>query len=872
MRPGLTTHPSHAGYLTFTSPLIAAKTLGPFDAVNPPPSTVESVVGSESINTPALHLDQVSEDKLGGNNPLLGTESPAGPYQEVRAGGNNPTVGALGLGLTTRLDESSIANSPQQHEFQTQPSLPRKVVSISLPNRILPSTVVTPPTPIIPAPGSPAKRAAAANLSLGPLPTPDSPDPQIARVPASSGIAQRRVRSGTTSSRSGQQVFPLSPTVEEAKTPGGSLTHPSASGGFFSSVFSTAQNAVNQLSNTFNTSSHGTGQRSRSGTTDFENTGSAGGEEVIETNPNKSDVVDNIRREPAVATLGSGDLSLEHLGIIDAAVVSGGMASPADAGQFSTRSPRDSDASSRAEEAVAASNVVAASQPMTGTQSEKMLNERNITPIVNDNTGMGRPRSIASTGIGSVPGDITPPRPGAEVDPGSIRRSGSVRSHISTKVKRHRRSSISASGAIAAALGSSHAALANPAGQANGPKSLGGFPLASSKRNKDFHQLFRSVPESDRLIEDWSAALQRDILLQGRFYVSEKHVCFSSNIMGWVTNLVISFDEVLSMEKKTTAMLFPNGIAIQTLHARNVFATFLSRDTTYDLLIALWKVGHNLRVSEHGHTLDESGTGDKLQPTASNQTEDDSDDDSDSYSDDDDEETVGSFVDAGASVAGSDVGDAPRTNDRRSPSMNATVVGGSGPVLKQLDSSDGIPGVGGAQDFPGPPVHAPTECTDQDAHFDKQLIDTTIAAPLGKIYSMMFGPQSGQVMRKFLLEDQKSEDLQLEDDRRGMGEERRQSAYSFVKQLGGSIGPKQTKCLVTQTLDAFDLEKAVSVTCSTQTPDVPSGSSFVTKTKYCLMWGPSNSTRFLMSCTVEWSAKSWLKGVCKDLWDHCESC
>ncbi|RAL58853.1 hypothetical protein DID88_009162 [Monilinia fructigena] len=55
--------------------------------------------------------------------------------------------------------------------------------------------------------------------------------------------------------------------------------------------------------------------------------------------------------------------------------------------------------------------------------------------------------------------------------------------------------------------------------------------------------------------------------------------------------------------------------------------------------------------------------------------------------------------------------------------------------------------------------------------------------------------------------------------------------YSYIKPLNGAIGPKQTKCVSTETLDALDLEKAISVTISTVTPDVPSGNVFSTKTR-----------------------------------------
>jgi hypothetical protein len=96
-----------------------------------------------------------------------------------------------------------------------------------------------------------------------------------------------------------------------------------------------------------------------------------------------------------------------------------------------------------------------------------------------------------------------------------------------------------------------------------------GFAVASNKRNADFHELFPTVPEGDYLIEgesvsvfertfvtsfffcsawrhwadslffliDYGCALQREILIQGRLYISENHICFHANIFGWITDV-----------------------------------------------------------------------------------------------------------------------------------------------------------------------------------------------------------------------------------------------------------------------------------------------------------------------------------------------
>ena len=86
-----------------------------------------------------------------------------------------------------------------------------------------------------------------------------------------------------------------------------------------------------------------------------------------------------------------------------------------------------------------------------------------------------------------------------------------------------------------------------------------GFAVASNKRNADFHELFPSVPEGDYLIDgafrptcihqisnqellpiDYGCALQREILIQGRIYISENHICFHANIFGWITDVSAS--------------------------------------------------------------------------------------------------------------------------------------------------------------------------------------------------------------------------------------------------------------------------------------------------------------------------------------------
>lgn len=764
-------------------------------------SEAPASITQETVESPAPEVDKAAE-------PLVATE-PAPQTSEERP---------------------QTPRKPGRNRINTNP-LP--ATPPSLPGT--PTTLVTPPTPTDPSHNLPA--FAKAPTSAGK----QSPTRTLSSIES---IRHRRAQSANLPSKLSNAIpAPLTPTLEEAKTPGGTLTQPTSASGFFTSVFSAAQKAADQLSSNINII--GPNQKSK-GVVATTQPAEEGSEEVPEGTSSHAGAAGDAQK-PAIETLGTGNLSLSHLGISENEEVSP-MNSTTD-----LQGQSDGQAHSVKAEQEAAARAVSHAY------------EKPIASSVSQAMG-GRPLSIASQDHLTLAGDQTPPRAGADAN--GITRSGSVRSKLSGARRRHRASSATTNtgNTIAAALKDSANGLQHVNSSAPGHR-MTGFAVASNKRNKDFHQLFRSVPEDDYLIEDYSAALQRDILLHGRLYVSEGHICFSSNIFGWVTNLVISFDEVVSVEKKTTAVVFPNAIVIQTLQARNTFASFVARDSTYDLLIQIWKISHpNLKSSLNGVTLDKDnvGSSDKTEKTESVDSDDESDDGTDDevYDEDAEGDDIGSFIEpeTGRSVAGSEIGETALSRKTSAQPLNPAQANGG--VPKGLEGSDAVvTGAAVAQDFPGPPTHAPTECSDGAEHYDKPLTDTTIPAPLGKVYSMMFGPASGAFMKRWLVEDQKSRELDLNDDKTGLDNDHKTFVFSYIKPLSAPVGPKQTKCITTNTLEAFDLEKAVTINCSTQTPDVPSGNVFATKTKYCLMWGPGNSTRMIANCTIEWTGKSWLKGM-----------
>ncbi|KAK1807021.1 hypothetical protein P4O66_004849 [Electrophorus voltai] len=98
-------------------------------------------------------------------------------------------------------------------------------------------------------------------------------------------------------------------------------------------------------------------------------------------------------------------------------------------------------------------------------------------------------------------------------------------------------------------------------GQYIGP--LQAPPTSYKQRREEFRKTFKELVESERLIVDYACALQKDILLHGRLYLTESYLCFYSNIF-WVTKITVKLRDIASMSREKTARWIPNAIQIYT--------------------------------------------------------------------------------------------------------------------------------------------------------------------------------------------------------------------------------------------------------------------------------------------------------------------
>ncbi|XP_042307056.1 GRAM domain-containing protein 2B isoform X2 [Sceloporus undulatus] len=116
------------------------------------------------------------------------------------------------------------------------------------------------------------------------------------------------------------------------------------------------------------------------------------------------------------------------------------------------------------------------------------------------------------------------------------------------------------------------------------------------KANAHFHKLFLDVPIDEPLRQNFTCALQKEILYQGKLFISENWICFHSKVFGKDTKITIPVLSVTLIKKTKTALLVPNALVITTLSDRYIFVSFLSRDTAYKLLKSVCRHLEDLSV------------------------------------------------------------------------------------------------------------------------------------------------------------------------------------------------------------------------------------------------------------------------------------
>eukprot|EP00736_Rhodelphis_marinus_P010868 Rmarinus@m.23911 len=121
------------------------------------------------------------------------------------------------------------------------------------------------------------------------------------------------------------------------------------------------------------------------------------------------------------------------------------------------------------------------------------------------------------------------------------------------------------------------------------------------------------LPASENKIQDYACALQKKLLRQGKIFLTQHYICFYSSIFGQRIKLIIPFLEVANMKKTCDPVtgLISNAIEITTRDLRQyLFASFISRDDAYNLMVELWRGAHLEGVMQwkEAYATDESAS------------------------------------------------------------------------------------------------------------------------------------------------------------------------------------------------------------------------------------------------------------------------
>lgn len=208
--------------------------------------------------------------------------------------------------------------------------------------------------------------------------------------------------------------------------------------------------------------------------------------------------------------------------------------------------------------------------------------------------------------------------------------------------------------------------------------------------------------------------------------------------------LTLDFHEIIAIEKRNTALVIPNAILIATMHARNTFASFISRDMTYDLIVSLWRNSHPV-VPASAALPDSAGI---------------IEDDDDDFAQSNAEEHTGNEAETSRKKKRIRKGRFKKMKGGHSSANAAadgTAEGGEVGELQAPLAPKGRPSLGTASLVKSPTAvqHAPTTCncaTSGTGHFANVVMDATFPGSPEKLYNLMF---TSGFMKDFLTKDMK---------------------------------------------------------------------------------------------------------------------
>jgi len=323
-------------------------------------------------------------------------------------------------------------------------------------------------------------------------------------------------------------------------------------------------------------------------------------------------------------------------------------------------------------------------------------------------------------------------------------------------------------------------------------------------RRKEFRSLFPMIGLDSRFVVDYSCAYHKDILHQGRMFVTTNSCCFYSYIFGWENKVMVEWKDVTSITKEKTAIFIPNAVQITTKENKYFFASFVERDSSHMMLFRLWQ------ATLAGQLLSDEDI-DQIIACEYGEGEEDENDDSD---------------------------ECPETGDE--------VDGGTAP--KQVP----VPSI-------TPPTVEPILSNWIASCEGTTVCDKTFPRPLEQLFRLLYSNDN------FYFNFQKERgttELEIGDwDVEDGGTKVREVSYNMA--LNNPVGPKKCQVKESQILSKDNIENRIY--CIETTADnsgVPYADSFSVVTHSCLVDSGNNTARLVARAEIRFKKDLW--GFLKD--------
>lgn len=356
------------------------------------------------------------------------------------------------------------------------------------------------------------------------------------------------------------------------------------------------------------------------------------------------------------------------------------------------------------------------------------------------------------------------------------------------------------------------------------------------RRNEELHTLLKSVPKSDMVLHMTTCALKRDVLIQGRLYLTQNRVCFYSSIMGFTTVFVIQLANVNQMHCRRLP-LHVSMVFYMVDGSQNVFKMFIKGATkTYSAIKAAW-----LNVTDPN--LAASGTAKSPQELYEFI-----------------QQQFGSS--SGTASLGSSVADEAKDDDATVPALAPI---GSGEQTAE-DANNESSTEDGALRYPDgfvePSAPIPSSISvSENPILEREDFNAIINLPAKTVADLLMS-ENIEFWQKYH-SDRNDKDLHFEPFTVSETGERQRKAKYIVQVSNPMVKVKETECLETQTILKEEEYVNYVLDARQSTPALPYADAFQPCCQFSVTFNSRTSCRVAAYIGVKWFKSPLVKSIIK---------